>query len=72
MARRKTPAEPVLVRAVAQANVGGLRRGQTVDVYADDPRLGHYLLPVDPPDPDPQPTALLGVAPAEDDGAEPG
>lgn len=74
--RRRTPTSPpppVLVRAVAQANVGGLRRGQVVDVFDDDPRLGHYLLPVDD-----GPVTLLGVTagPADGDGeaagAEPG
>lgn len=78
MARRKAaPPAPATVRARAQANVGGLRRGQVVEVLADDPRLGHYLRAVDPPSdppvpPTPKPPAtLLGVAPAEEgDDAE--
>jgi hypothetical protein len=73
---RKRAAGPALVRATVQANVGGWRAGQVVEVHADSPLLGHYLLPVDPPDPDPPPTALLGVAPPDDGedsaGAEPG
>lgn len=77
MGRRKTPPAPVTVRARVQANVGDWRRGQVVEVLAGDPRLGHYLRPLDPaPQPEPGPPAvLLGVAPpAEegDDGAEQG
>lgn len=75
MGRRKTavPEPPRLVRAVAQANVGDLRRGQVVDVLAGDPRLGHYLLPVGD-----GPVTLLGVttetadSDGEAGGAEPG
>lgn len=74
MSRKRAPAVPALVQARVQANVGGWRVGQVVEVYADDPLLGHYLRAVEPPEPDAAaPAALLGVAPPEDtDDAEPG
>jgi hypothetical protein len=71
---RKRPTLPALVRARVQANVGDWRRGQIVEVRADDPLLGHYLQAVDPPPSEPSASAaLLGVAPPEDgDSDEPG